>query len=393
MGNPYLSRNESIILATHRILNKSISSDMILTNQRLILVDSNNPQFLPETLPLTTIETVLYGESASREPEITLSVTAATGQGATVPMPLIFSERQGVSRISERDDWVIRLREQITLVRERGISVGGSGEYPGTVTEPAGEAYPAGGSPAGSLLFSGGPGEPPAEQASSHQSPPGLPEEAPPGMIPDQSPDQGSAQSGVQGEIPQDTAGGKSPLADRFHPAAPQSRVNQRSTIFAVAVIAVLIIALTGGIYLFANTLPGKTAVAPQPSPVPTASPVTTPTPTPAEVTVPPTAPGVTFTEPPVQQMPVPQTGVWVHVVYDGKFSGSVGTSGRFRDVTGTGESYFQIPAKDELVDATIQKLDGSGNPLTVEIYNNGVVAATKMTRVPKGTAEISTTV
>ena len=69
MGSPYLNANESIILATHRIIVKSVSSDVILTNQRLIFVDSQNSRFLPQTIPLAKIETVLARDS---EPETLL---------------------------------------------------------------------------------------------------------------------------------------------------------------------------------------------------------------------------------------------------------------------------------------------------------------------------------
>ena len=390
MGNPYLSRNESIILATHRIHHKSVSSDMILTNQRLILVDSNNPEFLPETLPLTTIETVLPGESASGEPEITLSVTAPTGQGATVPMPLVFTERQGISRDTERDDWVRHLRDQIALVREMVMNAGGVEESP-VPGSPAGSGIPeaASGSPVmGSPQSPETPAVPAVTpEAAAGQQP--IPAEGGPVTIPEQ----GSAP--VAGEAAAaETPAGKSPLADRFHPAGQQPAGPRRSTVFVVAAIAVLILVIAGGSYVFMNGFPGKTQITPQPTPVPTTEPVATPTtiPTP-DATATPTQPVVAATTVTEPQVFVPQTGVWAHVIYSGKFTGTVGTSGRFRDVSGSGDQYYQIPAKNEVVSVTIQKADGSGNPLSVELYSDGVMVAGKSTKVPKGTVDIHVTV
>ena len=89
----------------------------------------------------------------------------------------------------------------------------------------------------------------------------------------------------------------------------------------------------------------------------------------------------------------IPQKGVWVRVKYDGTFSGNVGAPGRFRDVSGSGEQFYQIPAKDEFVSASIQKGDNSGNPLTVEIYNDGVLVKSATITKPKGTIDLDVNV
>jgi len=55
MGNPYLNRDESIILTTHNVRFKSLVTEVILTSQRLILVDSRHAQFRYQTIPLETL--------------------------------------------------------------------------------------------------------------------------------------------------------------------------------------------------------------------------------------------------------------------------------------------------------------------------------------------------
>ena len=49
----------------------------------------------------------------------------------------------------------------------------------------------------------------------------------------------------------------------------------------------------------------------------------------------------------------------------------------------------YQIPTINGIVVATFTKNDGSAEPMIVEVYRNGVVAATERTSAPKGTAEI----
>jgi hypothetical protein len=106
MGNPYLNRDETIILTTQRIRINSTLTDVMLTNQRLILVDPGHAQFRPQTIPLTTIETVMTGEDADGNPVISLSLSALTPQGATQSKELIFSQKASGERKQERDEWV-----------------------------------------------------------------------------------------------------------------------------------------------------------------------------------------------------------------------------------------------------------------------------------------------
>jgi hypothetical protein len=59
------------------------------------------------------------------------------------------------------------------------------------------------------------------------------------------------------------------------------------------------------------------------------------------------------------------------------------------KDVTASGDRYYQVPAKDEIVDASIQKLDDSGNALTVSVYNDGTLVSSGSVTKPQGTVEI----
>ena len=118
MGTPYFNRDESIILTAHKIKFDSALSDVMLTNQRLILIDAGFAQFKPQTIPLTTIETVIPGEDAYGNPIITLALAATTPGGATQTKELVFSQQTSGERKQECSDWVRQLKEQVLSIRQ-----------------------------------------------------------------------------------------------------------------------------------------------------------------------------------------------------------------------------------------------------------------------------------
>jgi len=119
MGHPELKSDESILLATQNVVVKSVPFEAILTNERLILVNSRDTLMPPQYLPLAAIQNLDTGENAIRDPTITLSVGTETG--STRQMVLTFSRQVGGERKRECDEWVKILREKITSYRERSI--------------------------------------------------------------------------------------------------------------------------------------------------------------------------------------------------------------------------------------------------------------------------------
>ena len=87
--------------------------------------------------------------------------------------------------------------------------------------------------------------------------------------------------------------------------------------------------------------------------------------------------------------MIVPDQNVWIHIIYDGEYSGIYGVAGGSTTIAGEGEKVLQIPVNVGIVIASIQKLDGSGDKLTVEIWKDGARVAEKSTVSPKGIIEI----
>lgn len=336
MGNPYLDSDESIILATHNIFIKSVRSDVILTNQRLIISDSSHAQFRPQTIPLAAVMTITSGESGLGHPVLTLSLAAA--HDATEPLELIFFQKDREHRQQECDDWVQKLGEHAVTARKKaeqsGITMGElvaaiSAERTAAADVAKDEHTPA-------------PSEPDAPRKQNSFSRPA---------------------SGV-------------------------------SKIIAIAAIIIVILAVAGGVYLFTHTPAGKTNV-----PVVPVTTTAIPTPVPAQTSLEPVvpvtpepaaSPEITALPMATPQFIIPETGVWVRITCPGNYAGSVGTAGDLRKVQGTGVQFYQLPATpDSFIDIAVQKESGSGDLLSADIYNNGVLVRHGSTTAPEGLLEI----
>ncbi|MDD1690005.1 MAG: hypothetical protein LUQ66_05040 [Methanoregula sp.] len=347
MGSPYLNNNETIILSTHNIVINTIPAEAILTNQRLILVDSRHTQLRPQDVPFAALETVTIGDTSAMDPILSLSIVMKDETRHT--LGIVFPQEPKTRRTGERDEWATKLKE---------ASIGAQQEH----------------------------GVQPAELA-----PPWVA-----GEIPEEAAD------GGKGQGQEDEKYFNPPLSPRKPRVSPPSG---KRTVIAAGVVVILILAIATGVYFFAPSLIGigSPAVTPAATPVatPGVSPVVTATTTPTPLpTVQPTAtiteqpvvtPTATAVETSVSQGAIPQTGVWVRIEYAGNFAASFGTSGRLREIAGSGDQLYQIPAKDEIVEATVEKLDDSGSLLTVSIYNNGNLAESGTTQKPHGIVEIHT--
>ena len=187
-------------------------------------------------------------------------------------------------------------------------------------------------------------------------------------------------------------------LSDKYRnpplvPKRPRSVDSSRNrAIIATSAIAIVAIVIVCGMYFFAPGLIAQTVVPIPPAITPVAvsppAPVHTELPTPALTLQPAPTTGI-ITVPTTVQRVVPKTGVWVRINYSGNFSGSVGTAGGMRNVASSGDKIYQIPARDEVVEATIQKLDNSGNILTVEVYSDGILIKSGTTRTPEGEVDV----
>ena len=170
----------------------------------------------------------------------------------------------------------------------------------------------------------------------------------------------------------------------------PAPSTNRTAT--AAVVLVIVVIALVAGAYVFAPSLFGMGGKpVPPVIPASTTAQTTVPTPVPttiataAPVTIPATAaptatPGII----------IPATGVYVLVKYEGSYSGTAGAPERMLDISSTGNTVRQLPARNEVVYATVQKLDSSGKKMIVEIYSEGTLVKSGSVSAPKGSVNIN---
>nr|WP_319375124.1 hypothetical protein [uncultured Methanoregula sp.] len=111
------------------------------------------------------------------------------------------------------------------------------------------------------------------------------------------------------------------------------------------------------------------------------------PTPTPAAAVVVPTP------DPSLTLHSVPSNGVWVRVAYPGTFSGSIGANGDWRQITGSGDQFYQLSMTDGVIESSIDKSDSLTKNMIVEIYKDGKQVLVRNTTLPRGNVKIYTTV
>jgi hypothetical protein len=173
-------------------------------------------------------------------------------------------------------------------------------------------------------------------------------------------------------------------------PESPQPHTvpgpaGKKPNYLAIGILIIAILPILAGLVIVANIMSGPSGG------LTTTIPVTTVVTT---ITVPPTqstrTPVVTESTPPgPTQVMVPPNGVWVRASYPGSYIGLIGTPGNQLEVSGTGDKFYPISTSDGIVAAALQKKDGSGDKILLEVYRNGVMLKRESTVTPRGIVEV----
>ena len=153
----------------------------------------------------------------------------------------------------------------------------------------------------------------------------------------------------------------------------------------AIVILIIAILPIVAGLVIMANIMSGPSVVPVTTSPVtPTATivPISSTQTMPTSVATEAITPG----PPPVV---IPPNGVWVRASYPGSYIGLIGTAGNQLEVSGTGDKFYPISTIDGIVAAALQKKDGSGDKIILEVYKNGVMLKRESTVTPRGIVEI----
>ena len=417
MSGPDLHGDESVLLKTPDVFIKSTPFEAVLTNKRIILVDRDNDLVPPKDIVLATIRDVQPGENAVHDQTISLSVITTTGD--TRQIVLTFSSKAGGKRKRERDEWVTALQKRtrssfqkairsvipgldktktaksrdigptpspdkksvdaVQPQKKVDITIPAVHEPVSTAALPEGSFCTRCGSrvPAGSLFCSRCGAK--VVMPEQEPRPPGAHAGIPPVTRPTpQSARAVQAKKKSPAKWPQLFK--RKDQKPQPGPRVPPSR-GGRSWGFGkwatvIAVIAVLIIAVGGGIFVvmnFLKSIPETSGEVPE-----SGQKSATPTPT------------FVFIE--TTPVPIPAKGVWVRVSYLGMWSGSYGTAGELQTVSNSGEYLYEVTNPNSTIQATFKRADTSTRPheLVVEIYKNGALIKRGNTTVPRGSVDIS---
>ena len=117
MGYPDLKSDESIVLTAQHVKVKSVPFELVLTNRRLIIIDSEKNVVPTQQIALFSIRNVMAGENAIRDPVITLTIQTDTAE--TREMALTFVRQTAGERRREADEWTKSLRKYIAEAAEQ----------------------------------------------------------------------------------------------------------------------------------------------------------------------------------------------------------------------------------------------------------------------------------
>jgi hypothetical protein len=119
MSAPYLNRGESIILTTHRVSVNSILFDVMLTNERLILMDNRYIRFEPRMILFPGVISIKGGKVPTGEPAIIFTLEEPSDLSGSQQINLIFTQQPGEKRTHERELWMKKLIELVITAREQ----------------------------------------------------------------------------------------------------------------------------------------------------------------------------------------------------------------------------------------------------------------------------------
>jgi hypothetical protein len=487
MGYPELDRDESIILETRNVKFKSVSLDAILTNKRIILIDSKKNLIPPLDVSLASIRIIEMGENAIRDPFLLLILSNATGEKSQ--MVITFSRTSGAERRRECTEWVKKLesirpapppytapanlpvqseeplkkredttpaqtsvtgtrpvKKKIEIARPLSkiiekspvppVPVETSSLPSGTFCSRCGNRVPVrstfcnhcgtpiinvpeqAGAPQPAVPQVQVPLPPPVSSAADRQSRPieqiihsiepliedSVPRTRPAPLLQKNAPEQKAEPAAP--ESPQEStprviwpvlSDAGSPMAPAKEPApaepeSPQQPENPAPEVSkpnyrAIGILVVAIIAIFIGVVLLSNFTSGPSGVPQEINTTPIITTLATTLPTSKPTTRTPQV--TTLITPAATQLMIPPAGVWVRVSYPGTFTGSIGTPGDQREVTDTGDRFYQISTTNGTVAVSVQKVEGTADKLVIEVYKNGAMVKQDSTVAPQGSVEI----
>jgi hypothetical protein len=175
------------------------------------------------------------------------------------------------------------------------------------------------------------------------------------------------------------------PAVESLPPSAPKRRIS----FTLIAILAIVVLAVIAGAYIFMQGQAGTPGI----TPTPTITPPVTTIPHTKVTTIATTVIPITTQQPETTPfIPIPASGVWVKVSYPNTYKGTLGTPGSVREVVDTGEHFYQISTSNGPVVVSIQKDDGTSSMLSIDVYKDGDLMKHGDTVAPRGIVEFLAT-
>jgi hypothetical protein len=302
--------DEPVIGTFDRIIVCGARHELVLTDRRVILTETGTGRVRREA-EYPRIVLANLGVNNLREPEISLSFAMESGEPETED--IYFVHLPAGQNVQAAD-------KCMDLLKDKGVPVRRSA----TMTQ-MGPPSRAGTFTPSDKISAGRPAVPDFSPFGPTMAGTGLPAEGPKGIL-------------------------SSPLVI--------------GGLALAVIIMIVVLASMGG-------LPGS-----QKSPP--ATPVVTPAMTVATTAPTPVATPVITAEPgpqtPVTPAPplIPENGIWLYVSSPSNYIGGIKAQGWRSEINATGTFLTQIASQNTLIEGSVEKTDGTGNPLAVKLYNGG---------------------
>jgi len=153
----------------------------------------------------------------------------------------------------------------------------------------------------------------------------------------------------------------------RFSQSYPPGESSGKNTIFILGCVVLSVLIIIGGV-MFLSSFSHK------------------------DIT-PPSMPIVNITPSITVELPspvlIPQSGLWVRVNSTSPYLGQAGNPDLLKPVSGTGNQIYKILNSNGIVQVDVKKQDNSGSSLSVEIYNDGYLLASRTVTAPMGSIDL----
>ena len=318
--------DESILKRLPRIIISGVRYEAALTSRRMVLAERETG-IIREDIPYSSIALAVSGLNSIREPVLTISIN--TDDGGQRSIELIFVHQPGGMNIQNIESCMDILQDhQVAVQKIKSPNSAGPINRIQALT---------------------------------------------PGM-----------QGGVKGQDRPAVPNMGLFSSFRSDRELPPEGSQKTPYLVAVAIIVVIIAVIAAGAF-FAGQGPAAGVPDDHPdsaAPAVTNTPVITP---PATMTIPAT-PDPKDSEP---QVVLPQNGIWTKISSPGNYTGTLKAGGWETAINSTGNQLYQMPVQNTLIEGMIEKSDGTGNNMDVEIINGGVVVWSGATAKPYGIVDI----